>query len=226
MLLAGWLLGAGLAFGLSPPPAGVTVETLRCEYLDNPLGIDTPQPRLSWVLESKAAGAEADRVSGARGEQRGPAEGGHRRPLGHGDGDVRPNAAGGLCGQGAAFLPAMLLESARVGQGRQGLAPIASRLAGKWACCPRRIGRASGSAALPTPIPCPLPCSAARSRSRARSSKPALTFAGLAIMSFTSMARRSATTCSTPATPAMTNARSTSLTMSPTPCAAGRMRSA
>lgn len=32
--------------------AGVTVSTLRCEYADNPLGIDSPQPRLSWVLES------------------------------------------------------------------------------------------------------------------------------------------------------------------------------
>ena len=25
---------------------------LRCEYLVNPLGIDTPRPRLQWVLES------------------------------------------------------------------------------------------------------------------------------------------------------------------------------
>jgi alpha-L-rhamnosidase len=32
--------------------AGVTVNTLRCEYADNPLGIDSPQPRLSWGLES------------------------------------------------------------------------------------------------------------------------------------------------------------------------------
>jgi alpha-L-rhamnosidase len=32
--------------------AGVTVNTLRCEYADNPLGIDSSQPRLSWVLES------------------------------------------------------------------------------------------------------------------------------------------------------------------------------
>jgi alpha-L-rhamnosidase len=29
---------------------------MRCEYLDNPLGIDTPQPRLSWVLESQQRG--------------------------------------------------------------------------------------------------------------------------------------------------------------------------
>ena len=52
MRLAGLLLVVGLAFALSAAAAGVTVEKLRCEYLDNPLGIDTPQPRLSWVLES------------------------------------------------------------------------------------------------------------------------------------------------------------------------------
>ena len=56
MLLTCWLLGAGLVFGLSAAMAGVTVERLRCEYLDKPLGIDTAQPRLSWVLESKERG--------------------------------------------------------------------------------------------------------------------------------------------------------------------------
>jgi len=39
-----------------PALAGLSPEQLRCEYLDNPLGIDTPQPRLSWVLESKERG--------------------------------------------------------------------------------------------------------------------------------------------------------------------------
>ena len=33
--------------------ATVTVTTLRCEYAENPVGIDSPQPRLGWVLESK-----------------------------------------------------------------------------------------------------------------------------------------------------------------------------
>ena len=28
------------------------VANLRCEYLDNPLGVDTPRPRLSWKLET------------------------------------------------------------------------------------------------------------------------------------------------------------------------------
>ena len=32
------------------------VGQLRCEYLQDPLGIDTPQPRLSWVLESGQRG--------------------------------------------------------------------------------------------------------------------------------------------------------------------------
>ena len=37
--------------------AGVTVGELRCEYLQNPLGIDTPQPRLSWILGADKHGA-------------------------------------------------------------------------------------------------------------------------------------------------------------------------
>ena len=39
-----------------PALASLSPERLRCEYLVNPLGIDTPQPRLSWVLESKQRG--------------------------------------------------------------------------------------------------------------------------------------------------------------------------
>jgi alpha-L-rhamnosidase len=31
---------------------GIIVRKLHCEYAKNPLGIDTPQPRLSWILES------------------------------------------------------------------------------------------------------------------------------------------------------------------------------
>jgi hypothetical protein len=30
----------------------VEVENLRCEYLENPLGIDVAKPRLSWKLET------------------------------------------------------------------------------------------------------------------------------------------------------------------------------
>ena len=45
-------LAACLALNLSAVAVGVTVGQLRCEYLDNPLGIDVAQPRLSWGLES------------------------------------------------------------------------------------------------------------------------------------------------------------------------------
>jgi alpha-L-rhamnosidase len=52
VLLTCWLLGAGFVCGLSAAATGLTVGGLQCEYLENPLGIDTPQPRLSWVVES------------------------------------------------------------------------------------------------------------------------------------------------------------------------------
>src|ERR1035437_9869873 len=36
--------------------AGLKLEGLKCEYRVNPLGLDTPQPRLSWLLESPERG--------------------------------------------------------------------------------------------------------------------------------------------------------------------------
>src|ERR1035441_5582877 len=36
--------------------AGLKVEGLKCEYRVNPLGLDTAQPRLSWLLESPERG--------------------------------------------------------------------------------------------------------------------------------------------------------------------------
>jgi alpha-L-rhamnosidase len=36
--------------------AGTNVDSLKCEYLANPLGIDVLQPRLSWVLHSPERG--------------------------------------------------------------------------------------------------------------------------------------------------------------------------
>lgn len=51
------MVGAGLArefplLGESPtlPHSTLKVNELRCEYLTNPLGIDTEMPRLSWIL--------------------------------------------------------------------------------------------------------------------------------------------------------------------------------
>ena len=36
--------------------SGLKVDGLKCEYRNNPLGLDTPQPRLSWRLESTERG--------------------------------------------------------------------------------------------------------------------------------------------------------------------------
>ncbi|MFC1601130.1 family 78 glycoside hydrolase catalytic domain [Candidatus Sumerlaeota bacterium] len=35
---------------------GIAVKELHCEYATNPLGIDTPHPRFSWILESARRG--------------------------------------------------------------------------------------------------------------------------------------------------------------------------
>src|SRR5437867_2903749 len=46
------------------PPCSTSaaqIGQLRCEYLKDPLGIDIPQPRLSWVLEPDRRGARGQR---------------------------------------------------------------------------------------------------------------------------------------------------------------------
>ena len=51
--LTGWALGA------ATPPASAAVPKIvqvRCENQESPLGIDSPRPRLSWVLESSERG--------------------------------------------------------------------------------------------------------------------------------------------------------------------------
>ncbi len=42
----------------APASAALRVERLQCEYLDNPLGIDAPQPRLSWIIASNERGVK------------------------------------------------------------------------------------------------------------------------------------------------------------------------
>lgn len=49
------LVFAGCIF-LGSSSRGVQVDDLRCEYRDQPLGIDHPQPRLNWVLNSEMRG--------------------------------------------------------------------------------------------------------------------------------------------------------------------------
>ena len=65
----GALVLAALLAPLTLLPA-VTVEDLRCEYRENPLGIDVVKPRFGWRLEDGGQRAEANRLSGSRGEFR------------------------------------------------------------------------------------------------------------------------------------------------------------
>lgn len=44
--------GRAAGQGGGEPPIGLQANQLKCEHLTNPLGIEAPQPRLSWVLES------------------------------------------------------------------------------------------------------------------------------------------------------------------------------
>ena len=47
-----------ISFALAPAfSAGLSVNSLRCDWGDNPLGIDSPTPTLAWKLESSDRGA-------------------------------------------------------------------------------------------------------------------------------------------------------------------------
>ncbi|MFH0758394.1 MAG: alpha-L-rhamnosidase C-terminal domain-containing protein [Bacteroidota bacterium] len=37
------------------PEAGLRVNSLKCEMLENPVGINTPSPRMSWILSDEQA---------------------------------------------------------------------------------------------------------------------------------------------------------------------------
>jgi len=51
---AGHVVPGGRA--AAPPPHGLAVSDLRCEYRTDPLGIDAERPRLSWILASARRG--------------------------------------------------------------------------------------------------------------------------------------------------------------------------
>lgn len=58
-ILALILLGGGClsCLRLGPRSEGMASARLRCESLNEPLGIDARRPRLSWIMEASAAGA-------------------------------------------------------------------------------------------------------------------------------------------------------------------------
>jgi alpha-L-rhamnosidase len=62
--LVGLHFEAAMGWGADPATSNSPVYGLRCEYLQNPLGIDVQKPRLSWVLNpaGNVAGQSAYRV--------------------------------------------------------------------------------------------------------------------------------------------------------------------
>ena len=58
LLCVALVLGAPLLILNTPHQAGVTAANLRCEYTQNPVGIDVRKPRLSWQLRAERRGVE------------------------------------------------------------------------------------------------------------------------------------------------------------------------
>jgi alpha-L-rhamnosidase len=54
----GWMLAALPLLSAANAQSECRVEQLRCEYRENPLGIDIPQPRLSWIIDSSRRGCQ------------------------------------------------------------------------------------------------------------------------------------------------------------------------
>ena len=106
------LAGLGLLGSSTADAAELRPADLRCEYLQNPLGIDVLQPRLSWKLESPEQ---------ARGASRPPIAcwwpihlkcwPRTREPVGFRQGGYRPILSGCLCRQAVGITHDLLLES-------------------------------------------------------------------------------------------------------------------
>jgi alpha-L-rhamnosidase len=60
------LLMIGITGFVPLATSAITVGELRCEYLEEPLGIDTTQPRLSWTLSADKRGARGQGQSAYR----------------------------------------------------------------------------------------------------------------------------------------------------------------
>jgi hypothetical protein len=57
IVLLGLLWISIQAVGALAQPAAITPSRLRCEYRENPAGVDTPRPQLGWILECTRPGA-------------------------------------------------------------------------------------------------------------------------------------------------------------------------
>ena len=134
LLVVSMLAIGTAAVGLTQLPSDLRVADVRCEYLTDPLGIDVVQPRLSWKLESQWRGQKQTAYQVLVASEEKLLAGGQGRPVGFGQGRVRPVDSRRLCGQAARVADAVLLEGAGLGQGRQAHAVQQRRPSGRWAC--------------------------------------------------------------------------------------------
>ena len=77
------------------------VADLRCEYLKDPLGIDAPQPRLSWIAPVRASAASGKPPTRCWWPRRPSCSTGTGRPLGQRQSGLRRDGPGGLRRQAA-----------------------------------------------------------------------------------------------------------------------------
>ena len=57
-----------------PAAPAAVLTNLRCEYRDNPLGIDAQKPRLSWVIEERGQRSAVSLATGGPGSVRAAAD--------------------------------------------------------------------------------------------------------------------------------------------------------
>ena len=123
---------------------------LRCEYLENPLGIDVPCPRLSWHLTPRHAAERGQRQTAYQVRVASTPEAlardvGDRWDSGRvqSDQSIQVEYAGKALASGERAI-------GRCAPGTQPVAPRrgATRQAGRWDCFSPATGRGAGSPAL------------------------------------------------------------------------------
>ncbi len=125
--------------------ASLRVDDLRCEYLVNPLGIDARAPRLSWKLvavrpEATSLAQSAYQVVVAPTEALLREDKGTLWDSGKVVSDQSLHVA--YAGEPLALACDLLVESAGLGSGWQGLGLEPARRNGAWACSMPATGQA------------------------------------------------------------------------------------
>ena len=112
------MLALFLTAWTSPAFAAGRAERLRCEYRVNPLGVDVPAPRLSWIMVAANSNQRGVRQTAYRVLVASTAAllaENQRRPLGFGPRSIGPVQSTGVRWQTPAILPTGRLEGSNLG---------------------------------------------------------------------------------------------------------------